>query len=141
MTVTVTPHVNFRGDARAALEFYQAATGGSLTVVTYKDLGSVQQPEEADQVMWGQVATGSGFTIMAFDVPASREFSRGDESFFVAMRGTDAGEITPVWEKLSEGAAIIQPLGPAAWGAPLYGMLKDKFGITWVIDVAGEYQQ
>jgi len=27
---------------------------------------------------------------------------------------------------------------PAAW-APAYGMLTDKFGITWVIDVQAQY--
>ncbi len=137
MTVTVTPHVNFRGDARAALEFYRSATGGSLTIVTYKDLGSQQRPEEADKVMWGQVSADNGFTIMAFDVPSAREFSRGNESFFVSLRGTGADEIGAVWEQLSAGATIIQPLGPAPWGAPLYGMLTDKFGVTWVLDVAG----
>ena len=26
-------------------------------------------------------------------------------------------------------------LGPAPWGAPLYVMLKDRFGVTWVLDV------
>jgi PhnB protein len=25
-------------------------------------------------------------------------------------------------------------LGPAAWGSPLYGMLTDRFGITWVLE-------
>ncbi|MFI0791368.1 hypothetical protein ACH4OY_01505 [Micromonospora rubida] len=35
-------------------------------------------------------------------------------------------------------ARVIQDLGPAGW-APLYGMLKDRFGVTWVLDVAVEY--
>lgn len=33
---------------------------------------------------------------------------------------------------------IVQPLTPAQW-APLYGMLKDHFGVVWVVDVVSEY--
>jgi PhnB protein len=40
--------------------------------------------------------------------------------------------------QLSDGATITQPLGPARW-APAYGMLTDRFGITWVVDVAVDY--
>lgn len=55
MTVKTTTHINFRGDARAALEFYHATFGGQMTTVTYKDMGAVQNPAEADQIMWGKV--------------------------------------------------------------------------------------
>ena len=60
MTVKTTTHINFRGNARAALEFYHATFGGQLTVVTYKDMGAVQNPAEADQIMWGKVEAESG---------------------------------------------------------------------------------
>ena len=37
-------------------------------------------------------------------------------------------------DRLAPGATIIQPIGPAGW-SPLYGMLKDRFGVTWVVDL------
>ena len=37
MSVTVVTHLNLRGDARAALEFYRSVFGGELTIVTYRD--------------------------------------------------------------------------------------------------------
>ena len=37
MTMHVTTHLNFRGNARAALEFYQSVFGGDLTAFTYRD--------------------------------------------------------------------------------------------------------
>lgn len=61
MTVTTTKHVNFRGDARAALEFYRSVFGGQVIVMTYADMSAVQGPAEAEQIMWGQVAADSGF--------------------------------------------------------------------------------
>ncbi|MER7211676.1 VOC family protein [Streptosporangium sp. NPDC000239] len=138
MTVKSVTHLNFRGDARAALEFYQSVFDGDLAVVTYKDAGSVQDPAEADQVMWGQVLADNGFHVMAYDVPSRMPWNQGENSFFLSLRGESAQEITAYWDKLSEGATVVQPLGPAQW-APLYGMLRDRFGVVWVVDVVSEY--
>ncbi len=44
MSITTTTHLNFGGDARAALEFYRTVFGGHLTIATYGDLG---MPREA----------------------------------------------------------------------------------------------
>lgn len=135
MAIKTTTHLNFRGNARAALAFYQSVFGGDQMLFSYKDMGAVQNPAEADLVMWGQVAAANGFAIMAYDVPSAMAWDAGTIPVFVSVRGDSAVEVTAFWERLSEGAAIVQPLGPAGW-APFYGMLKDKFGITWVIDVA-----
>lgn len=138
MAVKSVTHLNFRGDARAALEFYRSVFGGALAVVTYKDAGNVQEPAEADQVMWGQVLADDGFHVMAYDVPSRMPWNRGENAFFLSLRGETTQEITAYWEKLSEGATVVQPLAPAQW-APLYGMLKDRFGVVWVVDVVSEY--
>jgi PhnB protein len=137
--INVTNHLNFRGDARAALEFYQSVFGGDITIVTYKDAQNVQHPSEATQVMWGQVAAQKGFRVMAYDVPSRMPWDQGKNAFFVSVRGDSDKEIAALWEKLSDGATVAQPLAPSGW-APLYGMLTDRFGITWVLDVAVEYK-
>ena len=129
-----TTHINFRGDARAALEFYRDVFGGELTVITYGAMNAAQRPEEADQIMWGQVTAPSGFAVMAYDVPADRPYDKGIAPFFESVRGASVEDVTPIWERLSEGASIVQELEPSPW-APAYGMLTDRFGVTWVIDV------
>ena len=138
MTIKTTTHLNFRGDARAALAFYQSVFGGQQAVVTYKDAGAGQNPDEADQVMWGQVAAESGFRIMAYDVPSHLGWNPGEIPVFVSVRGNDADELAGYWQRLSVDGIILQPLAPAGW-SPLYGMLRDRFGITWVLDVEVTY--
>lgn len=139
MSVNAVTHLNFRGDARAALTFYRSVFGGDIAVVTYGDAGDAQDLAGADQVMWGQVSAGSGFRVMAHDVPAGMPWDQGENAFFVSLRGETSGEITAYRKKLSEGATVVRPLEPARW-APLYGMLRDRFGVTWVVDVAaGEH--
>jgi PhnB protein len=135
MTIKTVTHLNFRGNARAALEFYQSVFGGDLAVLTYRDANAAQDPAEADQVMWGQVSGPNGFAVMAYDVPSRLGWNPGEIPFFVSIRGEAADEITGYWDKLKAGAAVVAPLAPAGW-SPLYGMLKDQFGITWVLDVA-----
>jgi PhnB protein len=138
MTVNAVTHLNFRGDARAALAFYQSVFGGDQIIITYQDAGNVLNPAEADHVRWGQVAAENGFRVMAYDVPSAQSWNPGEIPFFVSVRGHDADEITRYWLKLSQGATVMQQLSPAGW-SPLYGMLKDRFGVTWVLDVEAPY--
>jgi PhnB protein len=139
MTITTTTHLNFRGQAREALAFYQSVFGGNLMLVTHKEIYPSFAPEEADHIAFGQVESAAGFRIMAFDVPASRPYAPGDSALFVSVRGTDGDELTSYWNRLADGGTTLQPLAPSAW-SPLYGMLKDRFGITWVLDIAVSYQ-
>ena len=147
MTIDTVTHLNFRGDARSALAVYQSVFGGDLALVSYADAHNVTDPAEADQVMWGQVAADNGFRVMAYDVPSHTGWDRGTNSFFVSVRGETADEVAGYWENLVEGywenlvegADVVVPLAPAQW-APAYGMLRDKFGVTWVVDVAVPYQ-
>lgn len=138
MSVTTTTHLNFRGSAREALDYYQSVFGGHAVAVTYKDAGNVQNENEADWVMWGQVVADNGFHVMAYDVPSAMPYEQGTNPFFVSVRSEDADEISTLWQRLADGSNVLRPLEPAAW-APLYGMLTDRFGVTWVLDVTAPY--
>ena len=139
MAIRTTTHLNFRGTARAALDFYQSVFGGHLVAITYAQAGNVHDPAEAGQIMWGQVEAESGFHIMAYDVPAAQDWAPGTIPVFVSVRGNDPQELATLWERLALGSSVLVPLAPAGW-SPLYGMLRDRFGITWVLDVEVPYQ-
>src|SRR5690606_11494522 len=100
---TVT-HLNFRGEARAALAFYQSVFGGELAAISYRDANAVQEASEADQIMWGQVASEAGFAIMAYDVPSRLAWNRGEIPFFVSVPGDTPDEISRYWEGLTHNA-------------------------------------
>ncbi|MEY2849751.1 MAG: hypothetical protein RI885_2418 [Actinomycetota bacterium] len=138
MSIVTTTHLNFRGDARAALEFYQSVFGGEIMLITYADAHNVQDAAEADQITWGQVLGANGIHVMGYDVPSSLPWNQGENGVFVSVRGSDADEIAGYWAALVTGSTIVQGLAPSAW-APLYGMLRDRFGVTWVLDVVAPY--
>ncbi|MEV4208369.1 hypothetical protein [Nocardia salmonicida] len=54
------------------------------------------------------------------------------------MRGETLDEVGALWEGLAEGATVIEAFGPAQW-ASAFGMLSDRFGVTWILDVAADY--
>ena len=152
MSINAVTHLNFRGNARQALEFYHSVFGGNLVISTYGDFGAPKDTPNAAKVVWGQVAADSGFQVMAYDVPSSdpssqpskpstyREYGMTitQEPFFISLRGESADEIAALWEKLSDGATVIEPIAQSAW-AQLFGMLTDRFGVTWVLDVVNQY--
>lgn len=149
MSIKTTPHLNFRGDARAALEFYQSVFGGQVVIATYGDFGMPTEAPGADKVVFGQVETEDGFRVMAYDIPGQTGGSASgagstrrangvtntDQPFFVSLRGATLDEVQGYWEKLSAGASIVEPLTASAWSAG-FGMLTDPFGVTWILDVA-----
>lgn len=138
MTVITTPHLNFRGDARAALEFYHSVFGGQLTIITNDDAQSTETPDEAQQVKFGQVLGANGFQVMGYDVPMSLPYDQGERAAFVSVRGDSAEEITELWNKLISGSTVLDDLAPSFF-SPAYGMVKDRFGVVWVLDVAVAY--
>lgn len=135
MSVKSVVHINLRGDARQALAFYQSVFGGRIAQITYQQAGNVADPADADRIMWGQVESDAGFRVMAYDVPAGMPWQQGENAFFVSVRGESAQEIAGYWAGLCADATIVRPLEAAPW-TPLYGMLKDRFGVVWVLDVA-----
>jgi len=134
MSVQAVTHLNFQGQARAALAFYQSVFGGELTQVTYAQFDRVADPADAERIVWGQVAVSERFRIMAFDVANGTPWHPGENAFYISLRGDSEAEIRALWKGLAQEASIVHPLAPAQW-SPLYGMLKDRFGVTWLVDV------
>jgi len=133
MSVTATAHVNFRGQAREALEFYRSVFGGELSIATYADIRSVEDAAQADHVAFGRLDAPNGFTIMAYDVQPSKQYDPGKNPFYLTLHGTAGDEIQTLWDSLAESAtAVLISVAPAAF-SPLYGMLTDRFGVTWIV--------
>ena len=151
MTITTTTHLNFRGDARQALEFYRSVFGGELSTARYADLGMPADAPGADGVVFGLLESPSGFRVMAYDIPGAtggtpaaaaagstrREsgLTITDRPFFLSVRGETLAEVERYWTALAEGGTVIEPLAASPW-SPGSGMLVDAFGVTWILDVA-----
>jgi len=135
MTTTLNPYLNFRGMARDAMTFYQSVLGGELTVSSFDEFGAPVGEGEGNLVMHSQLGTPAGFLLMASDVPSHMDYTRGVNDSSVSLSGDDEAELTGYWQKLTDGATVSQPLEKAPWGDS-FGMLTDKFGIVWLVNIS-----
>lgn len=134
MSIRLNPYLAFRDNAREAMEFYHSVFGGTLTLSTFGEFGMSQDPAETDKIMHGQLESGE-LTIMAADTPAAMQLAPSS-SISVSLSGDDETTLRGYWDKLSEGARIGEPLATAPWGDS-FGMLVDRFGTTWMVNIAG----
>ncbi|MGW0969635.1 VOC family protein [Streptomyces sp. NPDC002516] len=131
----LNPYISFSGDARQALTFYQEVFGGELAIHEFGAFGSEAPPGFEDKVMHGALEAPNGFALMGADVPPGMERQVGN-NFAVSLSGEDAGELSGYWAKLSAGGEVTVPLEKQMWG-DTFGMCTDRFGVQWMVNIAG----
>jgi len=134
MATTLNPYLNFRGNAREAMEFYQGVFGGELTISTFAELQASSDPSEDQLVMHSDLAVPGGIRFMAADVPNRMEYQAGT-NFSMSLSGENDAELRGYFEKLSNGGAVTMPLEKASWG-DTFGMCTDKFGTSWLVNIS-----
>ena len=140
MSTKLNPYLGFRDNARQAMEFYQTVFGGDLTVSTFRDFHASEDPAELDKVMHSALETPTGFNLMASDTPNSMDYKPGN-NYSVSLSGDseDAAVLRGYWDRLVDGGSVTMPLEVAPWGDS-FGMCVDKFGVAWLVNIAGAPQ-
>jgi PhnB protein len=87
-------------------------------------------------IMHGMLETPSGFTLMGADSPTGAD-SAPVFTYSVSLSGDDDAELRGYWEQLSAGGTVSVPLEKQMWG-DVFGMCTDRFGITWMVNIAGQ---
>ena len=136
MTVRLNPYLNFRDNARQAMEFYQSVFGGQLTVSTFAEFHASEDPSEQNKVMHSMLETDNGLVLMGADTPNAMEYTPA-AGMSISLSGDDEATLRGYWNKLSNGGTVAVPLEKAPWG-DTFGMCTDKFGIAWLVNVAGQ---
>lgn len=134
MQTRLNAYLSFKDNTRQAMEFYQSVLGGKLDMTTFKDGGTPLAAGEEDKIMHAMLTTDGGMVFMASDTPNSMDYVAGS-NFSLSLSGDNESELRGYWDKLSEGGTVTMPLEKAPWG-DTFGMLTDKFGIQWMVDIA-----
>ena len=136
METKLNPYINFKGDTKKAMEFYKSVFGGHLDMTTYKAAGVPCDPSELDNIMHAMLVSDEGLTLMAADTPTGMEYKPGT-NVSMSLSGEDEKLLRSFWDKLSAGANLEQPLVKAPWG-DTFGMLSDKFGVHWMVNITAK---
>ena len=135
MSVQLNPYLSFRDNAREAMNFYQSVFGGNLTISTFKEFGAAQDPSQDNLVMHSQLDGDHGIVFMASDTPEGMEYKPGN-TMSMSLSGDDETVLRGWFDKLAESGTVTMPLEKAPWGDS-FGMLTDKFGIAWMVNITG----
>jgi PhnB protein len=133
----LNPYLNFDGNTREAIEFYQGVFGGELNIMTFGDMGATEHEGQAldvNGVMHGQLTTPEGFTLMASDNPPG--VTGQTPNGHLSLSGDESDLLHGYWDKLVDGGTVDVPLEKAPWGDE-FGQVKDKFGVNWLVNIAG----
>jgi PhnB protein len=133
MQSTLNPYLSFRDNAREAMEFYHTVFGGELQMQTFKDFHASQDPAEDNKIMHSVLIADNGIVFMASDTSNGMEYHPGS-NISMSLSGDNEAELAGYFEKLSVGGTIGMPLEQAPWG-DRFGMLTDKFGVSWLVNI------
>ncbi len=136
MQTNLNPYISFKDNTREAMDFYKTVFGGKLTMSTFKEFHASQDPSEDNLIMHSVLEADNGITFMASDTPNRMEYRVGT-NFSMSLSGDNEAELRAYFEKLAASGKVVMPLEKAPWG-DAFGMLTDKFGVSWLVNIAGQ---
>jgi PhnB protein len=127
----IQPYIGFGGKTTQAMNFYQHCFGGDLNIMLVSQSGAAAHmpPEMQDNVMHASLSSQQ-FTLLASDVA---DVHAGVQPVSLMVQCNSEAEINQIFERLSDGANITQPLMDSFWGSR-FGNLTDKYGIQWMFN-------
>ena len=134
----VQPYLFFNGRCEEALEFYRGALGAEVKMLMrFKDCPEPQQPGMVapgteNKVMHMQFRVGET-TILASDGRCQGKPSF--EGFALSITVPDDAEAERLFAALSAGGQVQMPMTKTFFSSR-FGMLADRFGVSWMIYVA-----
>jgi PhnB protein len=128
------PYLNFNGNTKDAMEFYQKVLGGKLNMQKFSEVpGMPVPPDYADKVMHAHLEA-DGIVIMASDPPPGMNVNVGN-NVHLSLMGTDSSKLSKMFNDLSAGGKVTMPLAKQFWG-DTFGSFTDKFGINWMVNIS-----
>jgi PhnB protein len=134
----IQPYLFFEGRTEEAIELYRKVLGAEVTMlIRYKDSPEPPQPGmvppgSENKVMHSSLRIGET-TVMASDGLCSGKASFG--GFSLSLTAKDAAEAERLFTALGEGGQVQQPLVKTFF-SPAFGMVADRFGVSWMVTVA-----
>ena len=136
MQTKLTPYLNFKNNTREVMEFYQSVFGGDLVLTPFSDYDPSLSAVEGSRIMHSELKTPGGLNIMASDTPDGSDV-QPSTNISLSLNGDNLEEMSVLFEKLAASGAITEPLVMAPWG-DTFGMCIDKYGINWLVNIAGQ---
>jgi PhnB protein len=134
------PYLNFGGRCEEAINFYKRALGAEVTeLLRFKDgpkgPGCGEMPAGIEnKIMHSSLRMGES-TIMATDGECRAQ--GGIQGFSLALSPKNDSDAERFFAALSDGGKVTMPLSKTFF-ASNFGMVTDRFGVSWMVVVTPE---
>jgi PhnB protein len=129
--ISLSTYILFNGNCRQAMEFYDSCFGGELTQTTVGQSPMKNVfPENMHNKIVNARLVGKNIDISASDWLRPSQTPVQGNMVCLYLNGGKPGELQALFNKLSVGATITDPLKIEPFGT--YGALNDRFGIRWM---------
>ena len=139
----VQAYLQFHGRCEEALEFYRGALGAEVTaLMRWKDCPEPQPgsipPGAENKVMHAEFRVGDT-TILASD-GMNLDGKPTFQGVSLAITVPTDADAKRRFDLLAERGQVQQPLIPTFFSSS-FGVLTDRFGVSWMVVVEGEPQR
>jgi len=134
----VEPYLFFEGRCEEAIEHYRKALGAEVTMLMRNK--ESPEPPSPDKLPPGSEnkILHSSFRLGETTVMASDGFCSGKPSFqgfSLTVGAPNEAEARRMFTALADGGQVRMPLSKTFF-SPCFGMVADRFGVSWMIMVA-----
>jgi PhnB protein len=134
--MTIQPYLFLDGRCEEAIEFYRRTLGAEVEMMMrFKECPEPMPdaaPEKAEKVMHASLQIAGSTVLMSDGHCAGQPSFQG---FALSLTVKDAAQAARVFGALGEGGEVQMPLGKTFF-SPSFGMLADRFGVSWMVYVA-----
>lgn len=129
----INAYIGFNGACREAMNFYKECLGGELMfqIIGESPMASQFPEKMKDQILHSSL-TKDALLLMGTDCVGPDGYNKGN-NVALSLNCSSEDEINSFFSKLSEGGKIVDTLKTQFWGA-IFGVLTDKFGISWMLN-------
>jgi PhnB protein len=129
-------NIDFGGECREAFTTYARILGGQIrAMLSHRDMPGMSesvQEDQMDRILHAWIDIGDQ-ALMGQDM---QDFD-GRKGMSVTVAADSVDDANRIFTELADGGSVGIPFGPQPWSKG-FGLLTDRFGVTWVIDTAAE---
>lgn len=127
----INAYINFNGQCREAMNFYQQCLGGELNLqkISESPMAAQMSSQKGGHILHGTLISDA-IVILASDM-CHNNFIPGN-NVNLCLQCSSTEEIENFFNNLSKAGIIKTPLHQTFWGAT-YGEFTDRFGINWIL--------
>lgn len=130
----INPYLIFNGDCKAAFTFYAQSLQGQIeAMLTFGETPAGEHMPKGlhNLIIHTRLAVGDQ-AIMGSDTTPDRPVD-AMSGCAISLNVDSIAEAERVFAALSEGGSVQMPLDATFW-ADRFGMLVDRFGVSWMVN-------